>query len=140
MFGPSDVKPSEQNVSLSKTEAEGELEVCVTFKEEGLRWKSEETKFSHPNISQPPPVLVPGESDISPTDRTHSPESLATSQEFMTADFYIDESMPSSYTESNGMTGIVKHPSLKSHHIVTAELQHQLEEKHTLINLLQVLA
>ncbi|XP_076053799.1 autophagy-related 17 isoform X3 [Oratosquilla oratoria] len=80
--------------------------------------------------------------NISPNERIQSPESLLTSQEFVTAEFYIDESMPSSYTESNGTNGTNasgsgsqggggRHHSnlVKSHHVVTAELQKQLEEK-----------
>ncbi|XP_067123331.1 RB1-inducible coiled-coil protein 1 isoform X1 [Centruroides vittatus] len=57
-----------------------------------------------------------------------SPECCTSnSQEFFSADFFIDESMPSSYTESNGTTrGSQK---MKSHHVLIAELQRQLEDK-----------
>ncbi|CAN8001479.1 unnamed protein product [Ixodes hexagonus] len=63
-----------------------------------------------------------------------SPDSLGhASQDFMTADFYIDESMPSSYSDSNGVapasgaapTSLARSPQ----DAVTAELQRQLEEK-----------
>lgn len=71
-----------------------------------------------------------------------SPDSCgaASSQDFLTADFYIDESMPSSYTESNGTTGTRAGEfghSVKGHHVIVAELQHRLEEKNTAISLLQ---
>ncbi|KAJ4442191.1 hypothetical protein ANN_12057 [Periplaneta americana] len=49
--------------------------------------------------------------------------------EFTTADFYIDESMPSSYTESN---------SARCHHQAAPELIRQLEDTNTLVTLLQV--
>ncbi|XP_069698604.1 RB1-inducible coiled-coil protein 1 isoform X3 [Periplaneta americana] len=48
--------------------------------------------------------------------------------EFTTADFYIDESMPSSYTESN---------SARCHHQAAPELIRQLEDTNTLVTLLQ---
>lgn len=80
---------------------------------------------------------------VPPRDPPQSPESVVTSQEFVTAEFYIDESMPSSYTESNGTTGTTAsstwHPPLvKTHHVITAELQKQLEDKDTAIFSLQV--
>ncbi|XP_022248429.1 RB1-inducible coiled-coil protein 1-like isoform X2 [Limulus polyphemus] len=54
------------------------------------------------------------------------------SHDFLTADFYIDESLPSSYTESNGTSGAGRGSHMvKSHHQVIAELQKQLEEKHS---------
>lgn len=57
-----------------------------------------------------------------------SPEIFASnSQEFFSADFFIDESMPSSYTESNGTTRGSQ--TMKSHHVLIAELQRQLEDK-----------
>ncbi|XP_069995576.1 RB1-inducible coiled-coil protein 1 isoform X3 [Penaeus vannamei] len=79
---------------------------------------------------------------VPPRDPPQSPESVVTSQEFVTAEFYIDESMPSSYTESNGTTGTTAsstwHPPLvKTHHVITAELQKQLEDKDTAIFSLQ---
>ncbi|XP_063594910.1 RB1-inducible coiled-coil protein 1-like [Penaeus indicus] len=79
---------------------------------------------------------------VPPRDTPQSPESVVTSQEFVTAEFYIDESMPSSYTESNGTTGTTAsstwHPPLvKTHHVITAELQKQLEDKDTAIFSLQ---
>lgn len=63
-----------------------------------------------------------------------SPDSLGhASQDFMTADFYIDESMPSSYSDSNGVaaTSGTAPASLARcpQDILTAELQRQLEEK-----------
>lgn len=54
---------------------------------------------------------------------------LQSHSDFTTADFYIDESMPSSYTESN---------SARSHHQAAPELTHQLEDMNTLVTLLQV--
>lgn len=54
---------------------------------------------------------------------------LQSHSEFTTADFYIDESMPSSYTESN---------SARSHQQAAPELTHQLEDMNTLVTLLQV--
>lgn len=54
---------------------------------------------------------------------------LQSHSEFTTADFYIDESMPSSYTESN---------SARSHHQAAPELTRQLEDMNTLVTLLQV--
>lgn len=78
---------------------------------------------------------------VSPQDPQHSPESVLTSQEFVTAEFYIDESMPSSYTESSGTaaSGPRHHlPLVKTHHVITAELQQQLEDKNTAIIALQV--
>ncbi|XP_071549123.1 RB1-inducible coiled-coil protein 1 isoform X2 [Panulirus ornatus] len=77
---------------------------------------------------------------VSPQDPQHSPESVLTSQEFVTAEFYIDESMPSSYTESSGTaaSGPRHHlPLVKTHHVITAELQQQLEDKNTAIIALQ---
>ncbi|XP_067001490.2 RB1-inducible coiled-coil protein 1 isoform X2 [Anabrus simplex] len=56
------------------------------------------------------------------------PSHQSQQQEFTTADFYIDESMPSSYTESN---------SIKCHHQSAPELQRQIEDMHALIALLQ---
>ncbi|KAK7069828.1 Autophagy-related protein 11, partial [Halocaridina rubra] len=80
---------------------------------------------------------------MSPQDPLQSPESLVTSQEFVTAEFYIDESMPSSYTESNATSGTTasssRHmpPLVKTHHVITAELQKQLEDKNCAIVSLQ---
>nr|CAD7437975.1 unnamed protein product [Timema bartmani] len=66
-----------------------------------------------------PSLLLPSPSS------THSQAPPPTPQEFVTADFYIDESMPSSYSES-------------SHNVqVVPELQRQLEDTHTLVALLQ---
>ncbi|KAK8720137.1 hypothetical protein OTU49_013550, partial [Cherax quadricarinatus] len=70
----------------------------------------------------------------SPQDPPYSPE------EFANAEFYIDESMPSSYTESGGTAASgSRHPAalVKTHHVVTAELQQQLEDKNTAIIILQ---
>uniref|UniRef100_A0A131XVB8 RB1-inducible coiled-coil protein 1 n=1 Tax=Ixodes ricinus TaxID=34613 RepID=A0A131XVB8_IXORI len=63
-----------------------------------------------------------------------SPDSLGhASQDFMTADFYIDESMPSSYSDSNGLAPASGAPPASlargPHDAVAAELQRQLEEK-----------
>lgn len=67
-----------------------------------------------------------------------SPDSLGhTSQDFQTADFYIDESMPSSISDSNGVVpaapSVVPPSSAVAAPVqqaqVTAELQRQLEEK-----------
>nr|CAD7399452.1 unnamed protein product [Timema cristinae] len=67
-----------------------------------------------------PSLLLPS------TPSTHSQALPLTPQEFVTADFYIDESMPSSYSES-------------SHNVqVVPELQRQLEDTHTLVALLQL--
>lgn len=77
----------------------------------------------------------------SPQEPLHSPESVLTSQEFVTAEFYIDESMPSSYTESGGTANSSsRHPPslVKTHHVITAELQQQLEERDAIITTLQV--
>ncbi|XP_064486648.1 RB1-inducible coiled-coil protein 1-like isoform X1 [Ornithodoros turicata] len=60
---------------------------------------------------------------------SHHPSQGNTSQDFMTADFYIDESMPSSYSDSNGTTVRNNGSLTKSHHVIVAELQQQLEEK-----------
>lgn len=54
---------------------------------------------------------------------------LQSHSEFTTADFYIDESMPSSYTESN---------SARCHLQAAPELIRQLEDTSTLVTLLQV--
>lgn len=54
---------------------------------------------------------------------------LQSHSEFTTADFYIDESMPSSYTESN---------SARCHLQAAPELIRQLEDTNTLVTLLQV--
>ncbi|GLG97015.1 Uncharacterized protein GBIM_03857 [Gryllus bimaculatus] len=51
-----------------------------------------------------------------------------TQQEFATTEYYIDDSMPSSYTESSGA---------KCHHPPASELQRQLEDMNTLVALLQ---
>nr|CAD7195119.1 unnamed protein product [Timema douglasi] len=60
-----------------------------------------------------PSLLLPS------TPSTHSQALPPTPQEFVTADFYIDESMPSSYSES-------------SHNVqVVPELQRQLERGHS---------
>ena len=89
-------------------------------------------------------VVVGGVAAMSPQDPLQSPESLVTSQEFVTAEFYIDESMPSSYTESNATSGTTasssRHlpPLVKTHHVITAELQKQLEDKNSAISVLQV--
>ncbi|KAG0413184.1 hypothetical protein HPB47_009658 [Ixodes persulcatus] len=63
-----------------------------------------------------------------------SPDSLGhASQDFMTADFYIDESMPSSYSDSNGLAPASGAPPASlargPQDAVAAELQRQLEEK-----------
>lgn len=54
---------------------------------------------------------------------------LQSHSEFTTADFYIDESMPSSYTESN---------SARCCQQSAPDLIHQLEETNALVTLLQV--
>ncbi|KAG7153514.1 RB1-inducible coiled-coil protein 1-like, partial [Homarus americanus] len=79
-------------------------------------------------------------SPASPQDPAISPESMLTSQEFVTAEYYIDESMPSSYTESGGTAASCSRhppPMVKTHHVITAELQQQLEDKNSAILNLQ---
>ncbi|CAL4073795.1 unnamed protein product [Meganyctiphanes norvegica] len=89
-------------------------------------------------------------SSVSPQENPliQSPESQQELCEFVTAEFYIDESMPSSYTESNDAAsditasssrGLPGHGSnmVKTHHVITAELQRQLEEKNVALLLLQ---
>lgn len=54
------------------------------------------------------------------------------SQDFLTADFYIDESMPSSYSDSNGVAVLASsgQPLVPSQSdALTSELQRQLDEK-----------
>uniref|UniRef100_A0A224Z7I7 RB1-inducible coiled-coil protein 1 n=1 Tax=Rhipicephalus zambeziensis TaxID=60191 RepID=A0A224Z7I7_9ACAR len=67
-----------------------------------------------------------------------SPDSLGhTSHDFQTADFYIDESMPSSISDSNGIVPVAPSavppssavPAQQAH--VAAELQRQLDERST---------
>ncbi|KAH8031060.1 hypothetical protein HPB51_012748 [Rhipicephalus microplus] len=67
-----------------------------------------------------------------------SPDSLGhTSNDFQTADFYIDESMPSSISDSNGIVPVAPSPvppssaapAQQAH--VAAELQRQLDERNT---------
>ncbi|KAF8764422.1 RB1-inducible coiled-coil protein 1 like protein [Argiope bruennichi] len=68
---------------------------------------------------------------ISPVqDRLKSSDSLLASTDFQGTEYYIDDSMPSSYTESNATSPLLRGNRLvKSHHVVLAELQKQLEEK-----------
>ncbi|GFU06749.1 RB1-inducible coiled-coil protein 1 [Nephila pilipes] len=68
---------------------------------------------------------------ISPVrDRLKSSDSLLASADFQGTEYYIDDSMPSSYTESNATSPLMRGNRLvKSHHVVLAELQRQLEEK-----------
>ncbi|GIX73382.1 RB1-inducible coiled-coil protein 1 [Caerostris extrusa] len=68
---------------------------------------------------------------ISPVqDRLKSSDSLLASTDFQGTEYYIDDSMPSSYTESNATSPLMRGNRLvKSHHVVLAELQRQLEEK-----------
>lgn len=50
--------------------------------------------------------------------------------DFQSTEYYIDDSMPSSYSESNATSPLLRgHRMVKSHHVVVAELQRQLEEK-----------
>ncbi|KAG8187084.1 hypothetical protein JTE90_016180 [Oedothorax gibbosus] len=52
------------------------------------------------------------------------------SMDFQSAEYYIDDSMPSSYSESNATSPLMRGSRMvKSHHVVVAELQRQLEEK-----------
>nr|CAD7571113.1 unnamed protein product [Timema californicum] len=74
-----------------------------------------EAQMGDPSVIATLEVGVPADKRLFPS----------TPQEFVTADFYIDESMPSSYSES-------------SHNVqVVPELQRQLEDTHTLVALLQ---
>lgn len=78
-------------------------------------------------VTSPVAYPVSGQGDLM---STQSPDSMGNaSQDFMTADFYIDESMPSSYSDSNGATVRNGGSLVKSHHVVVAELQQQLEDK-----------
>ncbi|XP_069193835.1 RB1-inducible coiled-coil protein 1 isoform X1 [Procambarus clarkii] len=95
---------------------------------------------SSPNITDPEELRQGSVASASPQEPLHSPESVLTSQEFVTAEFYIDESMPSSYTESGGTANSSsRHPPslVKTHHVITAELQQQLEERDAIITTLQ---
>ncbi|GFY58221.1 RB1-inducible coiled-coil protein 1 [Trichonephila inaurata madagascariensis] len=68
---------------------------------------------------------------VSPVrDRLKSSDSLLASADFQGTEYYIDDSMPSSYTESNATSPLMRGNRLvKSHHVVLAEFQRQLEEK-----------
>ncbi|XP_035228857.1 RB1-inducible coiled-coil protein 1-like isoform X2 [Stegodyphus dumicola] len=68
---------------------------------------------------------------ISPIqERLKSSESLLVSGDFQSTEYYIDDSMPSSYTESNATSPLLRgNRMVKSHHVVLAELQKQVEEK-----------
>nr|CAD7257996.1 unnamed protein product [Timema shepardi] len=90
-----------------------------------------EAQMGDPSVIATLEVGVPADKRSLPsfllpsTPSTHSQALPSTPQEFVTADFYIDESMPSSYSES-------------SHNVqVVPELQRQLEDTHTLVALLQ---
>ena len=115
-----DTKPSTGNVCISGQVTEqvqepdtvpsvlGMLEVGVC----GSRADSSTPPSSSPLLPHQQPSLL-----------------LQSHSEFTTADFYIDESMPSSYTESN---------SARCHHQTAPELIRQLEDTNTLVTLLQV--
>ncbi|XP_042905070.1 RB1-inducible coiled-coil protein 1 isoform X4 [Parasteatoda tepidariorum] len=86
---------------------------------------------THPKHS---PRVVKARSDgdaVSPMqERLKSPDSLAISTDFQAAEYYIDDSMPSSYTESNATSPLMRgNRMVKSHHVVVAELQRQVDEK-----------
>ncbi|XP_047116871.1 RB1-inducible coiled-coil protein 1 isoform X1 [Schistocerca piceifrons] len=74
----------------------------------------------------PTPSPSPAPSPCSPSSAQH--QSQLQQQEFTTTDFYIDESMPSSYTESN---------SARCHSQGASDLRRQLEDVNTLVALLQ---
>lgn len=80
------------------------------------------------------PKLSKARSDgdaISPIqERLKSSESLHVSTDFQSTEYYIDDSMPSSYTESNATSPLLRgNRMVKSHHILLAELQRQVDEK-----------
>lgn len=68
---------------------------------------------------------------ISPIqERLKSSDSLLVSTDFQSTEYYIDDSMPSSYTESNATSPLLRgNRMVKSHHVVMAELQKQVEDK-----------
>nr|QSV39522.1 autophagy associated protein [Locusta migratoria] len=74
----------------------------------------------------PTPSPSPAPSPCSPSSAHH--QSQLQQQEFTTTDFYIDESMPSSYTDSN---------SVRCHSQGASDLRRQLEDVNTLVALLQ---
>lgn len=105
------------------------------------------TSSSSPGVApshSPIPSLAPlsrseGQCPLSPEDLCADHSSSL--PDFLTADFYIDESMPSSYTESSYTTGTVGYGrghAVKGHHVIVAELQRRLEEKGAAIVELQV--
>lgn len=80
------------------------------------------------------PKLSKARSDgdaISPIqERLKSSESLLASTDFQSTEYYIDDSMPSSYTESNATSPLLRSSRMvKSHHVVVAELQKQVDDK-----------
>lgn len=86
------------------------------------------------NSSEKCPTLSKARSDgdaISPIqERLKSSDSLVVSTDFQSTEYYIDDSMPSSYTESNATSPLMlRSRMVKSHHVVVAELQKQVEDK-----------
>ena len=79
------------------------------------------------------PKLSKARSDgdaISPIQERLKSESLLASTDFQSTEYYIDDSMPSSYTESNATSPLLRSSRMvKSHHVVVAELQKQVDDK-----------
>lgn len=121
-YGPSDMEsgphPSERKRSVSAPRPNSTSEVINVNR----------------NIGDKCPKLSKARSDgdaISPIqERLKHSDSLIVSADFQATEYYIDDSMPSSYTESNATSPLLRgNRMVKSHHLVVAELQKQVDDK-----------